>query len=176
MSRINIILHLVFSTKYTGAIRLILLLIFHIVTWNVNKNECSVDVLLILCDVWSCAMWYEIMCPGLYSRRWVSLFDKSSEVLFSWKLNSVEVKTLRYVTQVWYVLKHLWRSRDSSVGIATGYGLEGLGSIRGSIRFLSSPQRLDRLWGPTSLLSDGYGGSFSGGKVAGTWSWPLTSI
>jgi hypothetical protein len=39
-------------------------------------------------------------------------------------------------------------SRDSSVGIATGCGLDGRGSIagRGKIFLFSSP---DRLWGPT---------------------------
>jgi hypothetical protein len=37
------------------------------------------------------------------------------------------------------------RSRDSSVGIATGYGLNGPGLITGSVRFFSFPQRPDRL-------------------------------
>jgi hypothetical protein len=46
------------------------------------------------------------------------------------------------------------------VGIATGlYGLEDRGSIPGrGKRFFSSPQRPDRLWGPSSLLSNGYRG------------------
>jgi len=35
---------------------------------------------------------------------------------------------------------------------------------------------MGRLWGPPSLLSNGYRGSFIGGKAAGAWSWPLTSI
>jgi hypothetical protein len=47
--------------------------------------------------------------------------------------------------------------RCSSVGIVTGYGLDGLGSIpgRGKI-FFSSPQDPDRIWGPPSLLFIGY--------------------
>jgi hypothetical protein len=63
-------------------------------------------------------------------------------------------------------------SRDSSVGIAKGYGLEDWGSIRGLAKIVfSTPQRPDRLWGPHSLLSNGYlnGGSFHGSKVAGAW-------
>jgi hypothetical protein len=44
------------------------------------------------------------------------------------------------------------RSRGSSVGIATGYGMDGLCSIPGSARFLSSPERPDQPWGPPSLL------------------------
>jgi hypothetical protein len=45
------------------------------------------------------------------------------------------------------------RSLDSSVGIAMGYGLDGPGSIPGNAKFLSSPERPDRLWGPFGLLS-----------------------
>jgi hypothetical protein len=57
--------------------------------------------------------------------------------------------------------------RDSSVSIATRYGLDGLGSIIGKENiFASTPQRPDRLWGPSSLLSIGYRGHFPGG-VAG---------
>jgi hypothetical protein len=43
-------------------------------------------------------------------------------------------------------------------------------------RIFSSPPRSDLLWGPPSLLTNGYQGSFPGGKAAGTWTWPLTSI
>jgi hypothetical protein len=52
---------------------------------------------------------------------------------------------------------------DSTVGIATGYGLDGRGiGVRvpvGTI-FFSSPRRPDRFWGPSSLLSNGYRGLF----------------
>jgi hypothetical protein len=51
---------------------------------------------------------------------------------------------------------------DSSVGLATGYGLDGRGSFPGrGKRFVSSPQRPDRLWGPPSHLTNGYRGAFS---------------
>jgi hypothetical protein len=54
--------------------------------------------------------------------------------------------------------------RDSSVRIATAYGLDYRGSIprRGEI-FFSSPHRPDRHWGPPSLLYNGYRGLFPGG-------------
>jgi hypothetical protein len=45
---------------------------------------------------------------------------------------------------------------DSSVGIATGHGLDGQGSIPGSEKYFSYPQRPDRLWVPTILLSNGH--------------------
>ena len=57
--------------------------------------------------------------------------------------------------------------RDSSVGIATRYGLDGPGiesRWAGEI-FRTRP---DRLWGPPSLLYSGYR-VFPGGKAAGTW-------
>jgi hypothetical protein len=53
------------------------------------------------------------------------------------------------------------RIRDSSVGTATGCGLDDrevrVGVPVGS-RILSSPRCPDRLWGPPSLLSNGYRG------------------
>jgi len=42
--------------------------------------------------------------------------------------------------------------------------------------FFSPPPRPDWLWGSPSLLSNRYGGSYSGGKEAEAWSWPPTFI
>jgi hypothetical protein len=62
-------------------------------------------------------------------------------------------------------------SRDSSVGIATRLraGRSGFqGSISGGgWEFFSSPPRPERLWGPPSLLFNGYQGHFPGGKATG---------
>jgi hypothetical protein len=56
------------------------------------------------------------------------------------------------------------KSHDSSVGIALGYGLDDRGSrvrfLAGGWEFFSSPPRPERLWGPPSLLSNGYQGLF----------------
>jgi hypothetical protein len=43
-----------------------------------------------------------------------------------------------------FVVK-IFRSGDSSAGIVMGYGLSGLGSIPGMVRFFSSPHGPDRL-------------------------------
>jgi hypothetical protein len=57
-----------------------------------------------------------------------------------------------------HIIPTIW-SRVSSVGIATGYGLDNLGSIPArSKRFFSTPHRIGRLWGPSSLLCNGYQG------------------
>jgi hypothetical protein len=66
---------------------------------------------------------------------------------------------------------YLMMSRDSVVGIAISYGLDGRGvGVRVPVgsRIFSSPRRPDRLWGSPNLLSNGYRGSFPGGKAAGT--------
>jgi hypothetical protein len=55
---------------------------------------------------------------------------------------------------------------DSSVSIVTSYGPHGPDSILGTARFFFPPQCPDRLWGPASLLSNRYRGSFPGGKAA----------
>jgi hypothetical protein len=72
------------------------------------------------------------------------------------------------------------RSRDSSVGIALGYGLDDRGS---RVRFperagnFSLHHRVQTGSGahPASYPM-GNRGSFPGSKAAGAWSWPLTSI
>jgi hypothetical protein len=57
-----------------------------------------------------------------------------------------------------------------------GLMIRGLSPERGW-EFISSPPCPDRLRDPPSLLSNGYQGLFPwGGKAAGAWSWPLTSI
>jgi hypothetical protein len=62
--------------------------------------------------------------------------------------------------------QHYFFSRPgSSVGIATGYGLDGPGIESGAEIFRTRP---DRPWGPPSLLYIGYR-VFPGGKAAGAW-------
>ena len=58
--------------------------------------------------------------------------------------------------------------RDSSVGIAPRYGLDGPGveSRRGVGEVIRT--RPDRPWSPLSLLYNGYR-FFNGGKAAGAW-------
>jgi hypothetical protein len=66
--------------------------------------------------------------------------------------------------EIWEILKK--KIRDSSVGIATGYGLDYRGvGVRVPVgsRILYSPRRPDRLWGLPSFLSSGYRRLFPGG-------------
>ena len=63
--------------------------------------------------------------------------------------------------------------RDSSVGIATCYELDGPGiETRWGEIFSTRP---DRTWGLPSLLYNGYW-VIPGGKAAGAWRWPPTPI
>jgi hypothetical protein len=57
--------------------------------------------------------------------------------------------------------------QNTSVGTATGYGLNGRVSIPGGMRFFSTPQCPDRLWGSPSRLSNEYRGLFPGIKRPG---------
>jgi hypothetical protein len=60
-------------------------------------------------------------------------------------------------------------SQDSSVGIATRYGLDSPRSNAGGGETFRT--RPDRPWGLPSLLYNGYR-VFRWGKAAGTWCWP----
>jgi hypothetical protein len=56
-------------------------------------------------------------------------------------------------------------NRGSSVGIATGYGMDDRGSFLGGggWEFFSSMPCPDRFWGPYSILSNGFQGLFPWG-------------
>jgi hypothetical protein len=73
------------------------------------------------------------------------------------------VRNLPFLSRIY----HLFLKLNSSVGIATGYGLDdrGVGVLVpiGSSVF-SSPRRPDRHWGPRSLLCNEYRGLFPRGK------------
>jgi hypothetical protein len=59
----------------------------------------------------------------------------------------------------WINMCPLLRSQDSVGCIATGYGLDDRGAgfrVPVGARIFTSPCRSDRLWGPSSLLSNGY--------------------
>jgi hypothetical protein len=64
----------------------------------------------------------------------------------------------------------LVNSRDSAIGIATGDELDDRGvGFRFPVgpRIFTSPYRPDLLWGPTTLLFNGYRGLFPRGEAAG---------
>jgi hypothetical protein len=66
-----------------------------------------------------------------------------------------------HTTLIWYIKPLPTRSRDTVVGIATGYGLDDREvGVRVPVRSrtFSSPCLPDRLWGPPNFLSNGYRG------------------
>jgi hypothetical protein len=87
-------------------------------------------------------------------------------------IHRTENKTERYLPALMTLHKRIisWtikyhtnntKRRHGSVGIATGYGLDDRASIPGGgWEFFPSPLRLDRLWGPPSLLFNAYRGLF----------------
>jgi hypothetical protein len=102
----------------------------------------------------------------------VTLFYCSS---FKWILDTLrkELPSLNLFT----IYPEVFRSRDSSVGITMGYGLDGRGSISGRAkRFPFTPQHPDQFWSPPSLLPNEYRGLVLRWKAARAWSWPFTSI
>jgi hypothetical protein len=71
----------------------------------------------------------------------------------------------------------LWQSSlHNAVDIVSGYGLDDRGAgVLAPVwwRISSSPCRPDQLWGPHSLLSNGYRETiYSMGEATRLWSWP----
>jgi hypothetical protein len=92
--------------------------------------------------------WSGHVCVWYYFPFWDSDFD----IIFC--------KDSHNIINILYL--HLW-GRDS---VATGYGLDDRGiGVRVPVgsRVFSSPCRPDRLWGPPSLLSNGYQRLFPSG-------------
>jgi hypothetical protein len=95
------------------------------------------------------------MTPGLNLIGWFSLFSFDTPHQFQFIISITTIQQSG-VDQFDGLFQHhscsspfKRDSRDSSVGIQTGYGLNGSGSIRGRGKvFFSSPQVSDRLWGP----------------------------
>jgi hypothetical protein len=105
----------------------------------------------------------------------------SCEVHWSWRQNFWKciIRVLRKLYKHCH-LDNTYQYRSRVVGIATGYGLNDWGiGVRVSLgsRILTSSYRPDRLWFylEVSPLYNGYRGFFPGGKMAGEWSWSLTS-
>ena len=67
----------------------------------------------------------------------------------------------------YHLTLRIYSDRDSSVGVATRYGLGGPGIESPVVAkiFRTGP---DRPWGPPGLLYNGYR-VFRGGKAAGAW-------
>jgi hypothetical protein len=72
------------------------------------------------------------------------------------------------------------KSRDSSVSIALGYGLDDQGSrvwfLAGAGNFSRHHHVQTSSGAHPASYPMGTRGSFPGGEAAGAWSWPLTSI
>jgi hypothetical protein len=104
------------------------------------------------------------------SRHWnfdqlghaVTLFWSPQQSIFSLTSIIIVVYLMTSLAQIIWPRKlrrlMMITSRDSSVGIATGYGLDDRGSISGRNKFFLSAQRPDRQRGPLWLLSMSIGG------------------
>jgi hypothetical protein len=96
-------------------------------------------------------MFWSYLISSVVSQRWEG--DNKFQYLRIWK--EAFIVCLRLVPDICV------GSRDSSICIATGYGLDGQGWIPGRGRkSFSSPQCPDRLCDPPSLLPNGYQGLF----------------
>jgi hypothetical protein len=104
---------------------------------------------------------YTDLCSRLQSEQ-TAVLEQFTEFVFSF---SVSYKSCSVRASVLFNptirFMFIYVSRDSSVGIAAGYGLDHRhSSPGGGKRFFSSTQSPYRLWGQPSLLYNVYGGCF----------------
>jgi hypothetical protein len=118
---------------------------------------------------------YQIRNATNAKAYWVERKLGSLLIYFDFRLPSNRVRN----RSLWIKNKILYSvpppvGRDSSVGIAICYGLDGLGiESRWGVRFCAPVQTA--LGGPPNLLYSGYR-VFPGDKAAGAWRWPPTLI
>jgi hypothetical protein len=113
--------------------------------------------------------WSYTSTPSNFFMAWC-LVKHGDKILFQGKLSIPDNRSV----------SRLNKSRDSSVGIALGYGLDDRGS---TVRFPAEAENFSlhhRVQNGSGAHPASYpmgtGGSLPGGKAAGAWSWPLTSI
>jgi hypothetical protein len=122
-----------------------------------RRSACKADNLTAICEpiVW------KIWEPRRLTIRWTY----TGNFTFSFTLHHISDDSTLLTFHVSMLIYVAWQScsRDSSVGIATGYGLNNRGvrvRVPVRLRIFSSQRRQDRLWGPPSLLYNVYLGLF----------------
>jgi hypothetical protein len=94
------------------------------------------------------------------------IFEEKISLCFNFQGSVYRYISFTYNLLANFALLCRGKSRDSAVGIATGYGLDSRGvgfRVTVGSRIFSSPRRPGRLWGPPSFLSNGYRGLFPRG-------------
>ena len=101
----------------------------------------------------------------------VKLYTAKTCILFAAVSQSIVIQCATFNTIVYITAISYMRSLDSSVGIATRYGLDGPGIESRGERDFPHASRLTL--GPTQPPLQRVP-CLSRGKAAGTWRWPLT--
>ena len=102
-----------------------------------------------------------------YQADFPKLFQAYSMKFITFKNNSLEMFPVKFLSQIFQNLLHLYVSRDSAVAIATRYGMYGPGIESRWGRDFPHPSRL--ALGPTQLPIQFVPRLFPGGKAAGAW-------
>jgi hypothetical protein len=94
---------------------------------------------------------------AITANKWTDVFSGIGRVMFELRTHVSLCPRPRNIGSTKWT--QIFAGDNSSVSMATGYGLEGRSWFPGRRkRFFSPPQRPDRLWGPPILLYNGYWG------------------
>jgi hypothetical protein len=145
-------------------------------SWNTLHTDCTIDAFL-----WRLAWAAVVSWDRRHLQSVLLVFCSLSSDTWWFELDVIVLRSwcrfhINHILAISTKLFAEWRSRDSAVGISTGYELDdkrGRSSSHGRVKNFLHVVQTGSMAHPASYPM-GIWGSFPGDEATGAWSWPFT--